>query len=76
MFFIGNSEGTLELEDKREGGSYAVITYIMSYAPNRPELLFQDHLQREEYVVLRGSFDDPNAPTGPMTYENYTRDAM
>lgn len=68
VFFIGNGEGTFELGDKKEDGSYAVITYIVRYAPNTPELPFHDHPRGEEYLVLRGSFGDRNVPGGPMAY--------
>eukprot|EP00941_MAST-03F_sp_MAST-3F-sp1_P001547 g1547.t1 len=69
VLFVKNAhKGGFELSKKKtgKGNDYAVITYIVRYAPNTPELPHHDHPHGEEYFVLEGSFDDHNGELGFM----------
>lgn len=75
VFFVGNGETAFQIEDKkRPGEAYAVVSYIVQYAPGTPSLPHHDHPYGEEYLVLRGSFSDDlvQAPAG--TYVKYPKD--
>jgi hypothetical protein len=78
VFFVKNAHlGGFELSKKKtgKGNDYAVITYIVRYAPETPELPHHNHPHGEEYFVLRGSFDDHSQlgymPAPAMTYVKY-----